>query len=73
MTSRIYAELPKKKVTMVTILLDMRFHAGHQKARLSFRLNDQDCGVAFDDIDINKEYCLGMSLYWCKDGWEIIE
>ena len=54
-------------------IITMTFDMTGENGLLSYKYNQEDLGVAFDKIDIEKEYCLGMSLFWKGDGYEIIE
>ena len=36
---------------------------------LSYKLNDEDCGIAFDGIDIEQKYVLAVSLFWGTDEY----
>ena len=55
--------------------LSFRFH--HELIRelkiSEFKSDGEYTNIVYDTIDINKEYCLGMSLCWAKNGWEILE
>ena len=45
---------------IITMKLDMTGKNG----KLSFRINNKDQGVAFNDIDITKKYCLAVSFFF---------
>ena len=45
---------------IIQMTLDM---TGDQYATVSFRIDDKDFGTAFDNIDIDKEYCMIVTLY----------
>ena len=53
----------------ITMTLDMT----KENVTLSYKINEKDLGVAFNNIDIDKEYCLALSVYWTGDAYEIIE
>ena len=55
------------------MILNMKIDENQENGVLSFKLNDEDYGVAYDKIDITKKYCLAMSLCWENNGWEIVE
>ena len=40
--------------------LDM---TGNKYGTLSYTINDENYGIAFDKIDIDKEYCMIVKLY----------
>ena len=72
-----FKKYAKKRVgvdqTLITMVLDMTITDNKKFGVLSFKLNDEDLGVAYDDIDIEKKFCLAMSLIWDEDGYEIVE
>ena len=45
----------------------------HKNGVLSFKINDVDQGIAFDDIDIEKTFCLAVSIDHAEDSIEIID
>ena len=45
---------------ILSMTLDM---TGQVNATLSFRINDKDYGIAFDQVDIAKKYCMIVALY----------
>ena len=49
---------------IVTMTLDM---TGTKYASLSFKVNDKDFGVAFQEIDINLEYRMVIAVYYEDD------
>lgn len=48
-----------KKDDIVEMILDM---TGHQYGTLSYKVNKEDQGIAWGDIDINKEYCMALMI-----------
>ena len=44
-----------------------------ENVTLSYKMNGQDLGVAFEKINVDKEYCLSLSVYCSGDAYEIIE
>ena len=39
---------------------------------LSYKLNDEDIGIAYDEINAEMQFCLALSLYWQGEGYELI-
>ena len=63
---------PDEKET-ITMILDMTVTTQKMNGTLSYKFNEYDCGVAFANINVNKTYCLAMSLWLIHDAYEIIE
>ena len=63
---------PCKAKDILEMTLDMTQKSKTKMGVLSFKINNQDYGIAFDDIDIEKEYCLCVSLYDSKDSITIL-
>ena len=51
------------------MILDMT----KENVTLSYGINDENIKVAYDKIDIDKQYCLALSVFWKGDAFEIIE
>ena len=51
-----------KPGAVVTMTLDMT-QKEHKNGTLSYIINNTDYAIAFDDIDIDKEYCLAVEMY----------
>ena len=45
---------------ILTMTLDM---TGDEYGTVSFKMNDTDYGIAFDKIDVNKTYCMALSMF----------
>ncbi len=48
---------------IITMTLDMT-QSKHPNGILSFEINNKKQGIAFDNIDINKAYCLAVSFFF---------
>ena len=46
---------------VIAIILDMTCKDNKKNATLSYKINDEECGIAFDSINVNKSYSLALS------------
>eukprot|EP01084_Bolivina_argentea_P177841 307529_1 len=56
-----------------TEVIEMTLDMKGQYGILSYTINGKDYGLAFDKIDINKGYCLAVSVFWNEETYQIIE
>ena len=61
-----------QKDDILSMTLDLQQTENNHYGTLSFGLNDKSLGIAFDDIDINKKYCLALAIYY-SDDLQLIE
>ena len=52
---------PKNNILSMT--LDLTETESKQHGHLSFELNGKSFGIAFNDIDINKKYCMALAMF----------
>merc|ERR1711994_230786 len=60
--------LPWTGEDAITMTLDLTDQSG----TLSFRINGQDQGIAFCDIDVSKQYILSVSFFY-EEGVQIVQ
>ena len=56
----------------VKMILDLT-QKENKNGSLSYEINDKQYGIAFDDIDIEKEYCMTVEMVWHGQSIQIIE
>ena len=61
------------KDDIITMTLDMTNNNDKEHGILSFKVNDTDYGIAFDTIDINKQYSMVIALYYQDEIQIIVE
>ena len=62
-----------READKIEMTLNMTVNDNKKYGTLSFKLNEEDLGIAYDNLDIEKEYCLAVSVGVAGSEVEIVE